>query len=177
MCDMQCLTCAGTATTCVTCNPTKNFILSGSTCVCQSGFYLLRTDTDVTCQRCDSSCKECSGSSLICTECDTANAFRAKDVNNNCVCIDGYIELQGTCIDVTCSDIDANCQSCAFDPITGNRECLACTDSRVFDNGKCKCKVGFYDKPDGTCGKCGSGCSVCGLVENDLKCFECAFNF
>ena len=175
-CNMECQRCEGTPSNCVACNTAGNFMLSGTTCVCMSGFYLLRTDTSITCQPCDSSCKECSGSSLICTECDTMNAFRAKDINNNCVCIDGYIELQGVCVDTTCTDIDPNCQSCGFDPSTGQRECLSCMDNRVVDGGMCKCKVGFYEKADGTCAKCGEGCAVCGVIENDLKCFQCALN-
>ena len=49
-------------------------------------------------------------------------------------------------------------------------------DNRVVDGGVCKCKVGFYEKADGTCAKCGEGCAICGVVENDLKCFQCALN-
>ena len=79
-------------------------------------------------------------------------------------------------MDATCADIDPNCQSCGFDPITGIRECLACADNRIVENGKCKCKVGFYEKGDGTCAKCGEGCALCQVIDNDLKCFECALN-
>ena len=116
---------------------------------------MLRTDTDITCQACDSTCKKCEESSLKCTECDKDNDFRVLGTNDDCVCMDGFLELLGECMDTTCRDIDPNCQSCAFNPETKEKECLTCGDNRIVENGVCKCKVGYYEGSDNTCKKCG----------------------
>ena len=138
---------------------------------------MLRTDTDITCQACDSTCKKCEESSLKCTECDKDNDFRVLGTNDDCVCMDGFLELLGECMDTTCRDIDPNCQSCAFNPETKEKECLTCGDNRIVENGVCKCKVGYYEGSDNTCKKCGQGCSICEEVDGDLRCYQCAINY
>ena len=74
-------------------------------------------------------------------------------------------------MDTTCGNVDVNCQSCAFDPIDGTTECLTCGDNRIVENGKCECKVGFYETDAGTCSPCGSGCQLC--LDNTV-CLDCA---
>lgn len=90
---------------------------------------------------------ECAVSSLYCTSCSSAD-FRKlagrTDGTKRCDCQEGYVELQGTCVDKTCKTVDPFCQTCAFNPVTLASDCLSCGGNRYVMNGECVCKPGFY---------------------------------
>ena len=71
-CSSICKTCSTSATTCTSCEPAKGLVLSGSTCACVEGTYLLTTSSGSSCVPCSSKCKTCSGSANSCLTCDAA---------------------------------------------------------------------------------------------------------
>ena len=62
---------------------------------------MLKTNTDATCRLCDSSCLTCEITSIRCTSCSS-------DLNRiligfECICKDGFVELDGNCVDTSCT--------------------------------------------------------------------------
>lgn len=54
-CDISCQTCSGpAATNCLSCFTNDNFqpVTADNTCICETGFYSLRTTSGVTCEPC-----------------------------------------------------------------------------------------------------------------------------
>jgi hypothetical protein len=70
------------------CNATLNFVESGSTCVCDSGFYLENSTCQPVpnCPDLDGGCAVCSGST--CITCDSNRGFI--DDSPDCTCDVGY---------------------------------------------------------------------------------------
>ena len=141
----------------------------GTTCKCVEGYYMLRTDTAVTCEKCDDRCLECEKNSYDCNACDPEE-FRELNSDRNCACIANYVEVLGNCVDRNCERVTAHCQECAYDPDTQQVECVGCAGRRVLSNGECKCEQGYFEE-DEKCVKCGSGCQLC--VDGD-SCSVCS---
>ena len=175
-CSLECNTCSGTAINCLTCRTTANFEKVGTTCVCRSGFYLLRTATAATCEMCDDTCLTCEDNSYNCKSCDPLK-FRELSANGECKCIEGYVSVMGQCLDRSCRRVTENCQQCAYDYEDMELECIGCAGERTVVNGMCECSAGFYEK-EGMCLKCGEGCQRCvyDSANDQLTCEQCAAN-
>lgn len=140
-----------------------------NSCVCAPGFYLLNG----VCAACSPVCKTCAVASTYCLECPALRELAGTNdpAYKTCRCSGTYVEVDQSCIDASCRDIDANCQTCTLD-LSGprNRECLNCIGNRIVVQGRCVCKPGFFEQ-NGQCVACGSGCQQC---TNATVCLSCA---
>ncbi len=87
LCENNCLTCNGAATTnCLTCDSNNHRVLSGSTCICQDGYY--DDNTNAMCQACHYSCQTCTSSSSC--ACDPAKNRVLDSGTGLCICANKY---------------------------------------------------------------------------------------
>ena len=164
-CNPACRTCVGTSGACTSCKPNSNTVLSGSACVCASGFTQT-TPFDGTCYKCDITCLTCQGPSQSdCLTCPTTrDLFSTSSGPGVCYCIVGFTEQnprQADCIVGNCSLVTVGCTNCA------PSGCTQCSESLNFNptpvGGACQCKSGFYfNAPTNTCVQCPAGCLTCG---------------
>jgi hypothetical protein len=116
-CDISCLTCSGTATTCTSCTPP--LYLTRSFCLCPNSNEYVDTSDNNLCKTCDSSCQTCFGTATTCTSCVSPRYLSTSN------CIDACIDPQWgnnstrTC-DNTCTGINE------FGDVSDNRICKTC---------------------------------------------------
>ncbi|CAG9335755.1 unnamed protein product [Blepharisma stoltei] len=170
-CNPSCDSCTGTAANCATCvDPTHmtaapacacpaNGALSGTTCICNSGFYF---SANTVCSACTPPCAECTGTPAFCTTCYDADNM----VNNagTCICRDAHATFNtgtNTCVCNTGYWNNAGvCQAC-------EPPCLSCTNSATDCT---TCDAGYYES-GGNCLPCQAPCATC---ENSAgNCLSC----
>ena len=173
-CNSGCKTCSS-QNVCTTCDATQNKNLSGTSCVCNSGYFpTIDNQLNITCNKCAPQCDNCQGNAYTCTFCDsTKNKIAGYDNLGRltCVCAAGYsLGVDGTCSQTDCTT-DPYCQQCSTDSI---RICLACKPSlnRTLDTNtyKCVCQDGFYEDVNGQCVTCPNACASC---TNNTYCKTC----
>lgn len=108
LCHPTCLKCTGSsaANSCTSCLASANRQLSGSTCVCKTGFYATLATTEL-CSACDYKCLTCLLEPTICTSC-SSSLFRVIS-SNSCPCKTGYFESPQTGLCVACH---SSCKTC-----------------------------------------------------------------
>ncbi|CAG9316198.1 unnamed protein product [Blepharisma stoltei] len=160
-CAGQCATCSTTNTNCQTCSdPTHmtaapacscptNGVLSGTSCVCNSGYYF---SSNTVCAACTTPCAQCSGSATTCTG-----------------CIDGYYLHGNVCLTCQppcfeCSGTSTFCTTCDdSNNMINNAGTCTCKDPNASFNTQsatCVCNTGFWNSV-GTCTACIAPCTAC----------------
>lgn len=130
---LGCLTCSS-LTTCTLCDASLNFQLSGTNCVCATGYYL----NGITCLLCSTAITNC----VACTGATTCT-----------VCSSGYYQTGGTC--VACAP---SCPTC----IGTSTNCTSCYPTYTLVSGMCLCAAGTYlDRVTLVCAACQFTCLTC----------------
>lgn len=174
-CDATtCLTCAGSATSCLICAAGLFKYPDGSCGSCTEPGYYQYNDGISRCAPCSMGCLQCSGSPTNCQMCDNDNQFyNVAGVANFCALCDLQTSfLQGN----ICTKCSSNCASCQ----NSATYCTSCPKGKylyVRDNtcGNCKNEVGFYkdaitDPSMLLCSACLPECASC---SNTIVCESC----
>lgn len=164
-----CLLCSNNVT-CLTCDTSNNFLLSGASCVCEIGYSLAGSN----CNPCNSTlfgCLACT-SPTSCTSCDISAEFITNTGNPSvCACQPGFYQSGSVCINCSTTGNPgmASCQLCT-DGVT----CTQCDATQFFalSGTSCICIVGHYfNTGTSTCDQCSMpGCLACTDL---LTCTQC----
>lgn len=123
---------------------------STGSCGCPLGTYF--NSRTLSCVQClEASCERCNANnSAICTSCP----FNRILSGNRCACIQGYLEIDGACV-----QCNPGCTSCNGNP----NICVSCiaNTNRVQANGTCSCITGYYDSGQANCAICPPSCLTC----------------
>lgn len=138
-------------------------------CDCSVGFY--DDGSTSRCQLCDYRCYECSAQTQ-CRSCNSVVTRRQLNIiNSMCECADRYYQPANslTTLDPVCRPCHHSCQTCNHDTV-----CLTCelaNSTRVFNNGRCLCSLGFYDDGSSSfCLKCSYKCRTCAVASSCSSC-------
>ncbi|CAD8151785.1 unnamed protein product [Paramecium octaurelia] len=147
-------------TQCSSCQAIYNRIISGTICVCKSGYF----DAGfLACQPCASYCISCLTSE---TDCDVCKPNTFRDSTKKCQCLDGYF---GT--STVCQPCTSPCLNCEI----SNTHCLSCITgvNRVLSSNACICAPGYYETTTSpkVCQPCTPPCATCKYFPD--KCFSC----
>ncbi|CAD8168392.1 unnamed protein product [Paramecium octaurelia] len=113
--------------------------------------------------KCNYRCFTCSLDLNYCLSCDPA--LRRVFNNNQCICKDGYYEL----------DDVPQCKKCLFPCLTCDKtQCLSCVDDRELELGKCNCRQGYQEINQQCLPICHSTCLTCDGVSKS-NCLTCDF--
>ncbi|KAL4454555.1 hypothetical protein ABPG74_021760 [Tetrahymena malaccensis] len=176
LCDKRCASCNGALQDqCLTCSPSLNRILLGSSCVCIQNYF---ENSQGLCQPCHSSCQNCIGSTKFqCTSCDSTQNRFYNNKYSVCDCIPGYYDIllpfqYGKPTQQTCLQCDSLCKEC-----NSNKSCLSCINNlTVQPNYQCSCQQGYYlDQNRKFCQKCFYTCSDC-IGPEQTDCLVCKQN-
>jgi hypothetical protein len=138
-CSSSCTSCAGSATTCLTC--ANNLLASNGQCVnsCPSNTF----SSSGACISCHPDCATCSGASF--NQCTSCNKALPVLTSGRCLATCSQNQYFDT-TSSTCQSCDSSCASCSG---AGPNSCLACSSSsQVLRGGTC------------TSANCTSGTSV-----------------
>lgn len=169
-CYTGCLTCSGTANTCVTCHNNPGRYLAGSSCLCQSNYVDL-TNNGV-CTLCHYSCLTCtSGTALGCATCPAGRILSG----SSCVCPTGQYD-DG--INVACQICEPHCLNCTTGLTSG---CTACNPLyfRTLSpspTGSCICQSGYYEVGVLLCAPCDPKCLTCAVTSTNCTSCDLANN-
>ncbi|KAG2355257.1 hypothetical protein BDR07DRAFT_1613759 [Suillus spraguei] len=138
-CSSSCSSCAGSATTCLTC--ANNLLASNGQCVSSCPFNTLSSSGS--CVSCHPDCATCSGASF--NQCTSCNKALPVLTSGRCLATCSQKQYFDT-TSSTCQSCDSSCASCSG---AGPNNCLACSSSsQVLRGGAC------------TSANCTSGTSV-----------------
>lgn len=112
--ESTCERCSSSPLVCSSC-PT-NRVLSGSKCVCASGFF----DINGVCVGCNSGCTSCIGSPNACLSCQPSSG--RIPVNGTCLCKPGTYDAGVA----TCAACPSTCLTCISSPTTKTIVCTSC---------------------------------------------------
>lgn len=174
LCDVNCLTCTGTSTSCVTCGFSSigaDLFLYGTSCLltCPVGFFANKATS--TCDACDPGCSVCTGATLNdCSKCRTVNNSGTltpyyKEVTNTIcgtTCPTG--QFISSSINNTCAVCDPGCIACSIS--SANCTINACSTGFFYFalNSSCisTCPNNYYaNSTTGICTQCTAGCQLC----------------
>ncbi|CAD8198174.1 unnamed protein product [Paramecium octaurelia] len=187
-CSSPCLTCSSNVN-CISCISGLNRHISGSSCICDDGYY----DNAGVCTLCSLPCTKCT-SSTVCTECNQISyqvlsdchcmdtyymdgSFDCQSCNSPCLncssssdctsCINNYYLDTTNCLQCTlpcfnCVDIDTKCTSCAH-------------SYQTVQTNQCVCDDGYYMDASYYCQLCTHPCSKC--TNTSTYCTDCASTF
>ncbi|CAK94557.1 unnamed protein product (macronuclear) [Paramecium tetraurelia] len=187
-CQSPCLTCSSNVN-CNSCISGINRHLSGSSCICDDGYY----DNAGVCTLCSLPCTKCT-SPTVCTECYQISyqvlsdchcmntyymdaTFTCQSCISPCLncssnsvctsCIDNYYLDTTNCVQCTlpcfnCVDIDTKCTSCAH-------------PQQTVQSNQCVCDDGYYMDVSYYCQLCTYPCSKC--TNTSTQCTDCASTF
>lgn len=140
---------------CSTCDTTELFVLTGTSCSCITGYYLLGS----VCTDCPTGCTVCDATGTTCSGCDTANGFVLDIGTNLCICSTGsYLPVGGT-VCSPCSAIFSMCLACTA------TSCSSCQSPAIVSGSSCACPSGYYNNTL-SCQLCSGqflGCTICTL--------------
>lgn len=142
-----------TSTACLLCVGADMYP-SGTSCVCDPGFY---NSAPTVCSACAVNCSTCIGTSTYCTSCDATLSLVLS--GNICVCMSGYFNNGTGC--QACNQTLTNCLQC-----TSSNICQSCSAGSPI-NGLCGCPVGQYLNVN-VCLACTylyPGCTACNITE------------
>jgi proprotein convertase subtilisin/kexin type 5 len=155
-CKDPCATCAGSLTTCLTCNYTSGnpLYLSGYRCISTCPETTYPNGTTFTCNPCVSPCSSCSSLST-CNTCMSGYYLYGTYCSSQCP--PGYVGIA-----LTCEKCSTGCLSCVNSTFT----CTACQASYYMLNltSQCvqNCPTGLYEDPiQGVCIGCILPCLGC----------------
>lgn len=173
-CAYSCYNCsqANSASSCTVCSVSDSRALSGTSCLCNHGYY----DNGVAvCAPCNYRCLTCtSGTLTSCISCSSTLFRTFNAVTSECLCNTGYYE-NNTCM--ACQTNSVACTSCSFNTSTSTFKCLTC-DSSLFRTlesvlSKCVCQTGYYEDSSLTCKSCSVGCLACSYNGVNSICTTC----
>ena len=175
-CDSACEKCSVSSSTCVpscassckTCSPLSvctdcypHATISGSQCVCDSGYFGSNARY---CERCSSQCLTCVTAANMCTSCHPGAVL----AGTTCVCPSGFSNDP-----TNCSICDPKCATCTG---SGPSQCLTCRPSLVLTGiapSSCLCPANSYwDTSASMCKVCDSTCATCSGSSN-MTCMSC----
>lgn len=171
-CDVECSTCSGSASNCITCS--QGYVMSSGSCV--SSCPASSVNVNNICTNCPSLCYQCS-STTSCDACvSSAVLFEGQCVTG---CPEGYFSslITNTSINsaaYSCVICSQNCQSCNG---RSQYNCLSCKEGYYLRYNMClsECPAGFFaNAATRTCSPCPSACTLCTSFSN---CQSCAANF
>ena len=146
---------------CTTCAAGASRNALTNTCACSVGYY----PTGTTCTVCPIACQTCSAPTGTCLTCVNADL---RDINRNCICIDGYFDNK----EVNCVKCSSTCATCSS--AAACTTCLA-TNFRVLQGNVCLCIPGYYELYNAdnsrTCQKCNPECLTCNI--SPANCLTC----
>ena len=163
LCDLKCITCAGTATNCSSCTASgaDAAYLSGNTCVLSCPSTTFGNNTTRTCNSCPSNCNNCT-SSTVCTTCTSPYLL----LSTSCVssCPGGTFTGTGVC-----TSCDSKCLSC-----TGalDTQCQSCATGYTLSGSTCAASCLPTYGPSSTpkiCLSCMAYCLSCNLVSTNCS--------
>mmetsp|Transcript_9913 Transcript_9913/g.9778 ORF Transcript_9913/g.9778 Transcript_9913/m.9778 type:complete len:478 (+) Transcript_9913:2535-3968(+) len=183
-CSQICKTCAGSNSTCTSCNvPSAYPILKDYTCMDSCGWGYYFDEERLKCYKCHESCSSCYGPGFNkCFGCSGEYLFQ----NGECVlnCDSGFLENSqtGEC-QSPASACDSKCKTCSSDP----EYCLSCdlgSQHPVFDPIKGRCLENnqtfcngmdsdkyFINETTMQCERCEEVCGSCvGTAETCMTC-------
>lgn len=160
-----CLSCSS-GTTCLVCDVTGHFLLSGSSCVCAAG-YALSGASCVPCSTTLAGCLLCT-SQTSCISCDLSGQFITNPTNSSeCICNPGYYLSGGVCLACTTTGM-VGCIDCSSATV-----CTSCNSTGYYmlSGSTCSCINGYYSSGS-SCASCGSlvGCLLCTSATTCTSC-------
>lgn len=198
-CNNNCATCTATAGNCLTCQDTvhssgipncacpSNSMLTGSSCVCNGGYYY---SSITVCSSCSANCATCQNSASNCLTCiDTTHMNSAPNCNcpnfstltsGSCTCNNGYYYSSN----LVCSICSSQCSTC----VNSNTNCLTCVDTvhmssppscncptySTLVQSQCVCNAGYYYSNASTCTACPAPCNTCSSATTCTLCDDSA---
>ncbi|CAD8196825.1 unnamed protein product [Paramecium pentaurelia] len=166
LCHIKCKTCNGSNEyNCLTCDSTKHFIQSNSTCICIKGYYYENNQ----CNPCIYDVLECQtnycgdGIKQLYEQCDDWNNINRDGCNSQCQIEESY---QCTLI-----------QNLKLSPLIYYSSCIQCTDVNCKSCKDIKicsqCKSGYF-LDDNQCNPCDIHCKECS-GPSKKQCTSCLF--
>ncbi|CAK66675.1 unnamed protein product (macronuclear) [Paramecium tetraurelia] len=165
LCHYSCLSCKGRfSSDCISCWDQDKRTLSGTTCICQPGYF----DTGIAkCSQCNFSCLTCAVLNTQCLSCPPQSLRVLKQ--SQCQCQSGYYsdginiicqKCHYSCM--TCYQLDTKCDTCST------------TAKRQFNSilNSCFCNDYYYDKGVDVCEKCHYSCFNC-QGQDSNQCTTC----
>ncbi|KAL4487833.1 hypothetical protein ABPG73_005093 [Tetrahymena malaccensis] len=176
LCNYRCTTCYGALQTqCLTCSPSLNRELQGSSCVCMQGYF---ENAQGQCQPCHSSCFNCVGPTKFqCFQCDSSQNRFYNQNYSTCDCGQGFYDIlqpfqSGKLAVQTCLKCNSLCSQCIQ-----NNLCLTCINNLILlPNLQCSCPQGSYlDSNSNFCLACYYTCQSC-IGPGQQDCLSCKQN-
>jgi len=186
-CDISCINCTTTISTCSSCNTSGGYYNSDdflNTCYKTAPIGYIFDNTVNKYVKCDISCKSCSTSKTNCSECNTASLYYPKvDATSTCILKtaspNGYFFNSNTNQHEKC---DISCLTC----VDSLKKCLTCNNSGGYYNTDSKpndclniCPDGYfldstikkYVLCDASCKTCATSKTSCNLCNTDNNYF------
>ncbi len=151
-CHYSCLTCSA-YTTCTSCDPAANRILSSSSCIPNTGYYDNSTTIAVLCTSIDTNCQTCANTTTFsCQIC--ADGYYLDSTGGCTVCSSTCATCTSAVICITCrTGFNLDSASACVAPLCTDPNCVDCPSSSLIC---ATCLTGYRVQSDSTCA------TVCG---------------
>lgn len=116
---LLCVSCSSLDPLCTSCS----YVSSTVTCTSCSTGYFPSSNVCVHCNTTENGCLQCNNDGSLCSVCDAT--LNMVSLAGQCVCSVGYFRNISTMLCVTCSAIDALCDSCTEN--SGILTCISCS--------------------------------------------------
>lgn len=166
VCSINCKTCTGSASFCLSCADSNAAPTGSGSCMCKSGYYSSST-SPLVCSACDINCNTCNGPGS-CLACADPNALVS--LSGSCYCKNGFYASSSS--PLICSVCDTSCKTCSG---PGPSSCLSCVDPNSdLNSGTCSCKAGFFQAMSNSfvCSGCYEDCLTCNKAYTCLSCIS-----